>query len=344
MDSRQAQENLVRQAKEVVASVDRDEVPLTAACIVSSVAAGDFTPASDLDMLMVAADGQGRHEVRRKLVQGRVFEWVVVARSHLTDVDAILRHAGLTHDMLTAIILRDDDKSLVRAQAEVAARYRQPDGIWGRTEDQLDRMSKAVKALDRQVTEGNILSAQRSHVSVLKAAFGLPRALANKRCSMARGLLFCREAVRELGWTAYLPDVLELFGAQSVNSNRVLELHALAKDIIAGSSFTPDEKAIRIRHLEGFRWLLDNAGPVDAVWPLYFWSSTNVHEAGGQNVDPCWRAWSRFAKTLGVDDGAKLRAKATSADQFLRSATDIATEYARHHGMHPNGPAPDTRA
>ena len=86
---------LIRQARDVVASVQREGCPLVGACIVSSLASGDFTSASDVDMLMVAADSEGKPRVFRRLVGDTVFEWMVLSNGSLKDVDAILAHAGL---------------------------------------------------------------------------------------------------------------------------------------------------------------------------------------------------------------------------------------------------------
>lgn len=90
--------------------------PLVGACIVSSLAAGDFTSASDVDMLLVAADNEGRPGVFRRLIGDRVFEWVMLPNGYLRDVDAILADAGLCHDILTAIILLDEDHWLEDVQ------------------------------------------------------------------------------------------------------------------------------------------------------------------------------------------------------------------------------------
>ena len=199
MPQAQARARLIRQAGEVIARVGREDCPLTGACIVSSVAAGDFTLASDVDMLMVAATGKGRPEVYRELVQGRVFEWMIISRDHLTDIDGVLGDAGLTHDMLTAAILMDEGGWLEKVQREVERRYQEPLGIWQRATGQLQRIRDASDRMGRQLQEGEILPSQCSHVSALKGVFALPRALLNKRCTMTRGVAFCREATIELG-------------------------------------------------------------------------------------------------------------------------------------------------
>lgn len=326
-------ERMVRLAREVVEDVDREECALQAACLVSSAAAGDFTPASDVDILMVAAEGEGQAVVRRRLIEGTVFEWMVVGKADLADVDAILRDAGLVHDILTAVILRDDDGWITGVQSRIASRYREPETVWSRTAGQLDRIRGAGEKMRLDLEEGRVLSAQRSHVSVLKGALGLPRAILNRRCTMSRGFLFCREAVAELGWGGYMADVTAVFGVENIDRACAVELDALARRIVGESSFADEEKAIRTQHLGQSRWLLDHGEPSDAVWPLYFWSGANVEEAGGERNASCWRHWRRFAEVLGVADADGLQKRAGLAQGLVGSATALAVAYGRSHGL-----------
>ena len=297
------------------------------ACVVSSVAVGDFTSASDVDMIMVDASGEGKPGVHRKLLDGRVFEWVVVGEAYVTDVDAILAHAGLTHDMLAAVILLDKTGRLEEVKREVQLRYRSPEGIWKRTTGQLHRIRDAIDRMQRQLEQQEILSAQRSHVSALKGIFGLPRALLNKRCTMTRAPLFCREATAELGWSEYITDALEIFGAARAHAQAVRGMRALALEIVAATGFCDSEKAIRIRHLEGSQWLLANAHPADAAWPLYFWSSKNVAEAGGNENEAVWGKWRELAAMLGVQQEHELWEKQELSQHFLDSAIELADAY-----------------
>lgn len=124
---------MIRLAREVVDVVDKDECRLQAACIVSSGAVDDFTPASDVDILMLTAEGEGESAVRRRLIEEKVFEWMVIGREALGDADAILQDAGLTHDLLTAIILRDDGGYLTHLQSRIASQHDKPESIWSRT-------------------------------------------------------------------------------------------------------------------------------------------------------------------------------------------------------------------
>jgi hypothetical protein len=328
-------DRMIQLAREIVDGVDKDECRLRAACIVSSGAAGDFTPASDVDILMLASEGEGESAVRRRLIEGKVFEWMIIGREDLGDADAILQDAGLTHDLLTAIILKDEGGWLTRLQSRIASQHHEPERIWSRTTGQLDCMRRFAREMSRRVDEGQILMAQRSHVAVLKAVFALPRAILNKRCTMSRGLLFCREAALELGWTVYVHDAIELLGVEHASRAFVTKLDALSRQIIAESTFTDDEKAIRIHHLWQSKWLLDHAEPSDAVWPLYFWSSTNVQEGGDKKNQSSWRHWIRFVEELGIADISGLRRKAILAGELLHSATDLAEEYGSLHGLCP---------
>jgi predicted nucleotidyltransferase len=151
MDWSMARDRLIRLAREVVAGEDQHDGRLAAACVVSSVAADDFTPASDVDILMVAADGKGRSKVWRRLVEGRVFEWVIVAKGDLADVDALLSDAGLTHDLLTAVILRGEGRWLQGIQEGVFSRHRDPASIWLRATNQIDRLRWASERMSRHV-------------------------------------------------------------------------------------------------------------------------------------------------------------------------------------------------
>ncbi len=329
---------VIQAARRVAATVDRDECTLAGACVVSSVAAGDFTQASDVDMLMVAVEGEGAPGTRRTLLEERVFEWVVVPKSYFVDIDRILLDPGETHDVLTAAILFDKDGWIQKAQKEVERRYREPQGIWERAAGQLQRIGDAIEDMQRHVEMGRTLLAQRAHVSMLKGLFGLPRALLNKRCTMTRGLVFCREATAELGWSEYSPILLEVFSGRSLDVHALQVLYDLGARIVAGSGFSDTEKAIRIRHLLGAQWLLENATPIDAAWPLYFWSSTTVEEAGGRSNPAVWEHWQRFADILRVGTAQELGRKIELARQLLDLAAELAETHRARLALHPDSP------
>jgi hypothetical protein len=337
MSSAQSRAQLIGRARDLAARVALEDCPLAGACVVSSVAAGDFTPASDVDMLMVPATGEGRPEVYRKLVHGRVFEWMIISRDHLTDVDGVLADAGLAHDVLTAVILIDEGGWLEEVQSQVRRRHQQPRGVWTRAAGQLQRIRVAIDGMERQLGEGNILRTQRSHVSVLKGVLGLPRALLIRRCTMTRGVMFCREATTELGWPDYLAAALAVLGVSRVGARAVGELHETALEIIRASGFCDAEKAIRARHLHGSRWLLKHAGPADAAWPLYFWSSATVEEAGGEGNPASWEPWQRFAAVLGIDGEQQLVRKMELARQLLAAAVELVQAYRPKLGLEPTG-------
>jgi len=301
MDCKEAtRDNLIQAANKIVADVLRSGYPLAGACVVSSLPAGDFTPVSDVDILLVATDNDGKPGIFRRLVGDRVIEWVVLPNDYLRDVDRILADAGLCHDILTAIILLDEDGSLEQAQRTVAAHYHEPQWVWNRTMGQLRRVENALGAMSSHLADRNVLQAQCAHVSLLKGLYGIPRAILNKRCTMARGLLFCREATAELGWSDYMAGVLSVFGAAGVSRETITDLQDIASRIIAAAELAGTEKAIRQWFLWSSHWLLENAHPADAAWPLYFWSSSTVEQSGGERNPVVWELWQRFAAILGV--------------------------------------------
>ncbi len=317
----------IQMALQVVEDVDGCECPLQAACIVSSVAEGDCTPESDVDILMVALDGQGGEAVQRRLIDGTVFEWLVVAKSELADVNAVLRDAGLTHDLRSAVILRDTTGWMAEVQNEILARYTEPESRRVRAAGQLHRLETAVANMAHHVDLGELLPAQRMHVSALKAVLGLPRAVLNKRCTMSRGLLFCRESALQLGWSAYLRDAVRLLGAGDLSPSEVRRLAGLAQNVIAAGPFTAEDKTIRIKHLGQAQWLLDHHEPCDAVWPLHFWSSANIMDAGGTDCPVSWRHWMELAGVLGVADLEGLTKASALAGEILVHATGLVNEF-----------------
>jgi hypothetical protein len=323
---RSVRDNLIRQAKKLVDSVQQ-ESPLIGACIVSSLAAGDFTPASDVDMLMIAADSAVRPIIERRLVDGRVFEWMVLSHDSLGDVEAILADAGLCHDILTAIILLDEGYRLAQLQQQIAAQYQQSSWIWQRTFGQLQRVNNAINLFGKHLAEGNLLSAQRAHVSVIRGFCGISRAILNRRCTMARGLLFCREATTELGWLEYYQNLLAMLGAAEITREAVNNLQGIAAHIVAASSFSETERAIRLRFLESSHWLLGHAQPAEACWPLYFWSSTNVEESGREHNLAVWEQWRHFARVLEVDEETKLQQKKAQATQLYQQTIELVQSY-----------------
>jgi len=322
-------ENLIQQAREVVTSVREAGCDLLGAGIVSSFAAGDFTPASDVDLLMVAADKKGKPGIFRRLVGDRVFEWVVRPDDSLKDVDAILADAALCHDVLTMIILLDADESLGRIQQEVAVHYQKPEWTWKRTTGQLERAARAIEQMQKHAAGGSILPAQRAHVSALKALLAVPRAILNKRLTMARALSFCRESLNALGWPDYMPAILAVLGVTGLSREMVTRLEELAVHILAATEFDQSEKDVRRRHLQGARWLMENVQPADAVWPLCFWSSAIVEESGGDRNRGVWEHWKEFAAVIGVAEKQQLLEKQRQAQQLHNMATSLVETYGR---------------
>ena len=262
---------------------------------------------------------------------------MIISKDHLTDIDGVLADAGLTHDMLTAVILIDEGGWLEEVQNQVQRRYQEPQGVWTRATGQLQRIRVAIDRMGRQLEEDNIPRSQRSHVSMLKGVFGLPRALLNRRCTMTRGVVFCREAATELGWRDYLASALEVFGVSRLGAQAVRELHEIALEIIRASGFSDAEQAIRVQHLQGSRRLLKHAGPADAAWPLYFWSSATVEEAGGDGNPASWEPWQRFATMLGIDHQRQLLRRMELAGQLLASAVELVEAYRPKLGLASDG-------
>jgi len=308
---------LIEKARDLVDGVRNDGCSLIGACIVSSLAAGDFTPVSDVDMLMVAADDERKPDIFRRLIEDRVFEWMILPSGYLRDVEAILAHAGLCHDILEAIILLDTGNWLGNIQQQVVARCEAPEWIRKRVMDQVHRVAVAIDQMERHLASGAILSAQRAHVSILRSLFAIPSAVLNKRCTMSRGAIFCRQSSSELGWGSYLTDVLTIFGAAGIAEETVYDLQIVASQIIAASHFTGMEKVIRQWFLRSSQWLLENGQPSDAVWPLYIWASATVEESGGQRNPLVWDLWQRFTAILGVSSQKDLLDKCQQARRLL---------------------------
>jgi hypothetical protein len=144
---------------------------------------------------------------------------------------------------------------------------------------------------------------------------------------MARGLLFCREAAADLGWSGYLTDVLSVLGADSISSDSVVELQDIAVRVVGAARFTETEKAIRRRFLRSADWLLENAQPADAVWPLYFWTSTTVEESDGRRDPYLWEQWREFAAILGIAEEQHLLEKKERAQRLLDLAVELVEAY-----------------
>ena len=327
MNTEQERERLIQSARRVVAEVERDTGGLAGACVVSSVAAGDFTPASDVDLLMVNAADEPGPGVERRLIEDRVFEWLRVRRSYFAEIDTVLAHPGLVHDILTAVILIDNDGRLSEVQRQVRLRYTEPQGIWERTKTQLAGARRGIDQMRQDLRKGETLLAQRAHVATLKSLLGLPRSLQNERCTMTRAVSFCREAAAALAAREYLRGVLKLLGGEGLSRQNVSELYELALSIVQSSGFSEAEKAIRARHLQGSQWLLENTGPADAAWPLYFWSSSNVAQAGGEQNQAVWAPWLRLSSMLGVGCREDLHDRAELASHALELAVQLADEW-----------------
>ncbi|MDO8684525.1 MAG: hypothetical protein Q7N50_13735 [Armatimonadota bacterium] len=314
---------LIENAKDIIANVHEDEHLLSGACIVSSLPAGDSTPVSDVDMLMLAADNEVKPVIHRRLVGDKVFEWIVAPNDYLRDVDRILAHAGICHDILTMIILLDTDDRLEQVKQEVASQYQAPQWIWKRTLGQLQRAAGAIEQIQKHLTDGDILSAQRAHVSALFGLFSIPRVILNKRPTHARGSLFCLEAATELGWPEYQSDALTVLGSAGISEKQVVNLQDIAVQIIAATKFTKTEKAIRQWFLRSSNWLLENAQPADAVWPLYTWSNLTVEESGGDRNPIVLKHWQEFTAILGVGKEQALLAKMEKAQRLYESAVKL---------------------
>jgi hypothetical protein len=130
-----------------------------------------------------------------------------------------------------------------------------------------------------------------------------------------------------------MSDALSAFGVSGISRETALSLEELAVQIIAATEFTQNERAIRICHLQSARWLMENAQPTDAVWPLYFWSSAAVEESGGDQNPVLWEYWQRFAAILGVSKKHDLLEKKEQAQRLYELGVGLVEAYKPQLGL-----------
>jgi hypothetical protein len=326
-DWKARQSRLVKAAAEIADGLRQQHSQVTSACIVSSLAFGDWTPVSDVDMLVLheGADRLVPNTVYRRVVEDTVVEWVVIPFGEIADVQAVLAHAGLVHDLRTCLILFDADQKLVKIRDEIASRYRDPVYVVRRGEGQLDRLHRSISAMNESLNGGDTLVAIRQHVEAIRRLLALPRALANQRCTMARGFAFCRESARELGWTGYAEDVISLMGASAIKPTEVTKLFEASLQVVAETCLAEEEKTARRHHLRACPWLVSQGPPCDAVWPLYFWTSKTVAEelSVRNGTSTLMDAWHRFRGLLGVSDTPSLLRKLAEAREISARAASL---------------------
>jgi hypothetical protein len=326
-------EKMIGLARAFVADVCEDSPSVIGAYIDGSVAWDDLTPVSDVDVAIIASGRDEPSPVGRRVAEGTVVEWMIIPHAML-NVEDILGDAGWVHDMRRALILLDTDDLLKSMRDEVGRRYTEPDGILRRCRNQIRSAEESIEAMEHQAEQGELIAGQRRHVGAIRSLLGLPRALANRRCTMGRGFPFCREAALELGWPHYAERVADLLGASGSDRESVLQLHELAAGVIRLAALADEERSARLHKLAQAPWLLEHGPPADAVWPLYVWAGLTMDEAarGGTATARMSESWSGLAGRIGVGDLRSLRSKAAQAKDLLAEAVEAVESWGRGVG------------
>jgi len=316
---------LIEAAKELVASLRRDNQNVIGAYIDGSVAWDEMTPVSDVDIAVIEANRTKSSRVFRRMVLGTVMEWVLMPDKEVRDIEAILSHAGRVHMIRKALILLDVEGLLEEARDKIRQRYQEPQGILRRAENQQAVVEFSIKAMESCLDKKDVIGAQLSHTGIIQFLLGLPRALTNQRCTMAQAFPFCRESAKVLGQPDYIVRITDLLGATSLDRNSVMRLNDLATALIEASGLEPEETAARLHKLMAAPWLLDQGPPGDAVWPLYVWTRLTAEEVirKGDATSDVRELWSLFIEPLNVADIQDISQKLDCAKDLLETAQDM---------------------
>lgn len=135
---------------------------LVAAFVVGSVARGEETEFSDIDLSLIVDDTEANHEMERSgsdaWIDGIYVEAATSSRDRYADLEQVMQNPVTSTHMNDALILHDPTGFYSQLQKDVRTVFMDPEWLDFRVRIALERARSATRGLDKAIAVGDGLS------------------------------------------------------------------------------------------------------------------------------------------------------------------------------------------
>ncbi len=277
-------QKIAADAKALVASLLDENPGVIAAYSDGSFARGDMVRGSDVDVGLVVADAPAEHKIRRKIIDGVLYEWGFFEKKHYEDVASILGDAGFVYDLVCAKIWYDPGGFLTGIQSKLRREYSKPSSIRRRAANQLKIVEANFEELRNAREEDGRHALLVKLFLIIRHLFAVPSAALNRPVTNSRAYLFCKRDSQDLGLSDYPDSVIEVLGSGNFTAKQVDDLLAVAVGAFDSSGLPGHEVRAYQAHLEIVRYILEIGEAAAAAWPLFFWTVGSLNEVKGEGL------------------------------------------------------------
>ncbi len=320
-------QKIAANAKTLVASLLEENPGVIAAYSDGSFARGDMVRGSDVDIGFVVADAPAEYKIRRKIIDGVLFEWGFFDKKHYEDVASILGNAGFVHDLVCAKIWYDPRGFLTGIQDKLRREYSKPSFIKKRAVNQL----KIVEAnfggfKNARVEDGRHVFLVKLFL-IIRHLFAVPSAALNRPVTNSRAHLFCKRDSQDLGLSDYPDSVIEILGSGDFTGKKVDGLLTVACGAFDSSGLPGDEIRAYQAHLEIVSYMEEIGEAAAAAWPLFFWTVGSLNEVKREGLAGAARimeeSFSPIWAELKLLKWEDIKARVVTIDKALGLAREI---------------------
>ena len=328
VDAAQMQK-IAADAKVLVASLVDENPGVIAAYSDGSFARGDMVRGSDVDIGLIVAGAPAEHKIRRRIIDGVLFEWGFFDKKHYEDVESILGNAGFVHDLVSAKIWYDPARFLTRIRGKLRREYSKPSFIKRRAANQLKIAEGKFEEFKNAREEDGRHASLAKLFPVIRHLFAIPSAVRNKPVTHGRAYLYCRADSQKLGVPGYPDSVIEILGSGDFTTEQVEGLLGAACSAFDSSGLPSHEIRAYQAHLEIVRYMLEIGEAAAAAWPLFFWTVGSLNEVKREGLADAARimetSFSPIWDELRLFKGEDIKARAVPIDRAVGLARGIVT-------------------
>lgn len=214
--------NRLELAKQFIQEVLSERDDVIAAMVVGSVARGEDTDGSDIDLPFIVKEDEG--EVNRSLAhwrEGVFIESGVRTKDEYNDFDQVMRggHVTQIHD---ALVLYDPTGFFTELQKKVRAAYMEPKWLGIRVHQALNRAQEAMQRLLKVIAAEDHIGICCNGQAVIGGLIRVPLLREGITPSSTRSLLLLRKIQPDL-----TEKICDLQVSSSLSDDDVLALHSL---------------------------------------------------------------------------------------------------------------------
>jgi len=271
-------QKIAADAEVVVASLLRENPGVIAAYSDGSFARGDMVRGSDVDIGLIVADPPAGYKIRRRIIDGVLFEWGFFDKKHYEDVASILGGAGFVHDLVSAKIWYDPRGFLTGVQSKLRQGYSNPFFIKRRAANQLKIVEGNFEEFKNAREEDGRHAFLVKLFVIIRHLFAIPSAALNRPVTNSRGYLFCKKDSQNLAFYDYPDAVIDVLGSRDFAKGRVRNLLSSAYESFDASGLPPYDARTYKAHLEIVDYMIELGEAAAAAWPLFFWTVGSLNE------------------------------------------------------------------